>query len=102
MSRMGGLRPRMPVTFWCMAVGLGALAGVPPLSGFWSKDGVLAAAEAAALDGAGAPPGWAGWSGWPGWSASRVTAWYATRLLLRTFFGAARQPLAAPARPAGR
>lgn len=35
MSRMGGLRATMPVTFWCTVVGLGALAGVPrcPASG---------------------------------------------------------------------
>lgn len=72
MSRMGGLRRGMPVTFWCTVVGLGALAGLPPLAGFWSKDGVLAAAQAAALDGEGpTPPGWAGSSGWPGWPASR-------------------------------
>ncbi|RQX19423.1 NADH-quinone oxidoreductase subunit L, partial [Micromonospora chalcea] len=60
MSRMGGLRTAMPVTFWCTVVGLGALAGVPPLAGFWSKDGVLAAAEAAALDGAGPSAAWVG------------------------------------------
>ncbi|MEV1147476.1 NADH-quinone oxidoreductase subunit L, partial [Micromonospora sp. NPDC049799] len=60
-SRMGGLRHTMPVTFWCTVVGLGALAGVPPLSGFWSKDGVLAAAEDAALHGAGPAPAWVGW-----------------------------------------
>ncbi|MFE9688582.1 NADH-quinone oxidoreductase subunit L [Micromonospora sp. NPDC005806] len=100
MSRMGGLRTGMPVTFWCTVVGLGALAGVPPLSGFWSKDGVLAVAEAAALDGAGPAPGWVGWLVWlAGLLGVAVTAWYATRLLLRTFFGDTRIPLAHPHDP---
>jgi NADH-quinone oxidoreductase subunit L len=100
MSRMGGLRRGMPVTFWCTLIGLGALAGVPPLSGFWSKDGVLAAAEAAALDGAGPAPAWVGWLVWlAGLLGVAVTAWYAARLLLRTFFGASRVPLAHPHDP---
>ncbi|WP_433314223.1 NADH-quinone oxidoreductase subunit 5 family protein [Micromonospora chersina] len=100
MSRMGGLRTAMPLTFWCMVIGLGALAGVPPLSGFWSKDGVLAAAEAAALDGAGPAPAWVGWLVWlAGLLGVAVTAWYATRLLLRTFLGATRTPLAHPHDP---
>ncbi|WP_200206171.1 NADH-quinone oxidoreductase subunit 5 family protein [Micromonospora coerulea] len=102
MSRMGGLRATMPVTFWCTLVGLGALAGLPPLSGFWSKDGVLAAAEAAALDGAGPAPQWVGWLVWlAGLLGVAVTAWYATRLLLRTFFGTTRIPLAHPHDPPG-
>lgn len=100
MSRMGGLRAAMPVTFWCMLVGLGALAGVPPLSGFWSKDGVLAAAEAAALDDAGPTAPWVGWLVWlAGLLGVAVTAWYATRLLLRVFFGATRTPLLRPHDP---
>ncbi|MEH0824316.1 MULTISPECIES: NADH-quinone oxidoreductase subunit 5 family protein [unclassified Micromonospora] len=100
MSRMGGLRRDMPVTFWCMLIGLGALAGVPPLSGFWSKDGVLAVAEAAALDGTGPAPTWVGWLVWlTGLLGVVVTAWYATRLLLRTFLGEARMPLLHPHDP---
>ncbi|RIV34153.1 NADH-quinone oxidoreductase subunit 5 family protein [Micromonospora radicis] len=99
MSRMGGLRHRMPVTFWCTVVGLGALAGVPPLSGFWSKEGVLAAAESALL-GDGPAPAWVGWLVFlSGLLGVAVTAWYATRLLLRTFFGAARDPLLNPHDP---
>ncbi|MBQ0895471.1 NADH-quinone oxidoreductase subunit L [Micromonospora sp. U56] len=100
MSRMGGLRRDMPVTFWCTLIGLGALAGVPPLSGFWSKDGVLAVAEAAALDGAGPAPAWVGWLVWlAGLLGVVITAWYATRLLLRTFHGERRMPLLRPHDP---
>ncbi|MGW1058989.1 NADH-quinone oxidoreductase subunit 5 family protein [Micromonospora rubida] len=100
MSRMGGLRATMPMTFWCTAIGLGALAGVPPLSGFWSKDGVLAVAEAAALDGAGPAPAWVGWLVWlAGLAGVAVTAWYATRLLLRAFLGETRMPLVHPHDP---
>lgn len=39
--RMGGLRKEMPTTFWTSAVATLAIAGVPPLAGFWSKDQVL-------------------------------------------------------------
>jgi NADH-quinone oxidoreductase subunit L len=41
---MGGLRTKMPVTFWTFMVGTLALAGVPPFSGFYSKDSILALA----------------------------------------------------------
>jgi NADH-quinone oxidoreductase subunit L len=41
MRRMGGLRPKQPVTFLTMAIGAVALAGVPPLAGFFAKDAVL-------------------------------------------------------------
>jgi NADH-quinone oxidoreductase subunit L len=43
--RMGGLRKKLPVTFWTFIVGTLALAGVWPLSGFFSKDAILAAAQ---------------------------------------------------------
>ncbi|MEU6206117.1 NADH-quinone oxidoreductase subunit L [Micromonospora musae] len=102
MSRMGGLRRGMPVTFWCTVVGLGALAGLPPLAGFWSKDGVLAAAQAAALDGEGPTPTWTAWLVWlSGLAGVALTAWYATRLLLRAFLGESRDPLAHPHDPPG-
>ena len=39
---MGGLRKIMPRTFWTYVLGTGALAGVFPLAGFWSKDEILA------------------------------------------------------------
>jgi NADH-quinone oxidoreductase subunit L len=90
MSRMGGLRTTMPVTFWSFVIGLGALAGIPPLAGFWSKENVLVVA-AHATEGGGPAPAWVGWVVWiAALIGVAVTAWYATRLLLRTFFGMAR------------
>jgi NADH-quinone oxidoreductase subunit L len=83
MSRMGGLRTSMPVTFWCTTIGLGALVGVPPLAGFFSKEEILHVAV--------------GGTGWralvvygAGLATVFVTACYATRLWLLTFFGAPR------------
>ncbi|MDE5606813.1 MAG: NADH-quinone oxidoreductase subunit L [Bacteroidales bacterium] len=46
MKAMGGLRRYMPVTHLCFLVGCLAIAGIPPFSGFFSKDGILAAAFA--------------------------------------------------------
>ena len=40
--KMGGLRKSMPVTFWTFLIGTLALCGVPPFSGFYSKDAILA------------------------------------------------------------
>ncbi|MFT3783924.1 MAG: NADH-quinone oxidoreductase subunit L [Nibricoccus sp.] len=39
--KMGGLRKKMPVTFWTFTVGVAAIAGLPYLSGFFSKDAIL-------------------------------------------------------------
>ncbi len=44
MKRMGGLKDYMPITFWTYLIGMGSLAGLPPLAGFWSKDEIIAAA----------------------------------------------------------
>jgi NADH-quinone oxidoreductase subunit L len=43
LKRMGGLRKQMPVTFWCMTIASLSLAGLPGLSGFFSKDLILEA-----------------------------------------------------------
>ncbi len=59
-SHMGGLRRTHPALAGLFGLGLAALAGVPPLGGFWSKEAVLTAAETAARDGD-------GWSAWPAW-----------------------------------
>ena len=45
MSDMGGLRRLMPATFWTFLIGAAALAGVPPMAGFWSKDELLVSAS---------------------------------------------------------
>jgi NADH-quinone oxidoreductase subunit L len=42
--KMGGLRKKMPVTFWTFIIGTLALCGAPPFSGFYSKDSILAQA----------------------------------------------------------
>jgi NADH-quinone oxidoreductase subunit L len=42
MRNMGGLRNRMPITYWTYLVGTLALAGIWPFAGFWSKDEILA------------------------------------------------------------
>src|SRR5439155_10796515 len=41
MRRFGGLRRVLPTTHWTFLCGAAALAGVPLLSGFWSKDEIL-------------------------------------------------------------
>ena len=38
---MGGLRDKMPITFWTFLIGTLAIAGVPGLAGFFSKDEIL-------------------------------------------------------------
>jgi NADH-quinone oxidoreductase subunit L len=50
MRNMGGLRTRMPVTFWTYLIGTLALAGIFPLAGFWSKDEILAKAFSAGFN----------------------------------------------------
>ncbi len=103
-SAMGGLRRAMPVTFVATLIGLGALAGVPPLAGFWSKDGILVVAQQAGRHGAGPAAAWVGQLVWlAGLIGVLVTAGYATRLLLLVFFGTPRpDPARTAARPAGR
>jgi NADH-quinone oxidoreductase subunit L len=80
MSEMGGLRRAMPVTFATAVVGAGALAGIPPFAGAFSKDGILAAARehGGALGDAVYVVGLV---------TVFVTAAYVTRLVVRTFLG---------------
>ena len=44
MFEMGGLRRRMPITFWAMVLGGLSLSGIFPFAGFWSKDAIVASA----------------------------------------------------------
>ena len=89
MSHMGGLWRAMPTTFITMTIGLAALAGLPPLSGFWSKELIIGVAWHQAADGHDHT-----WVAWlvltSALLTAGVTAWYATRLWLRTFFGVRR------------
>jgi len=101
MGAMGGLRQRMPATFWSMTIGLGALAGIPPLAGFWSKESIFAAAqeaESAARAGHGTLP-WA--AAFAVYAAAGLTVlftgFYAMRLWRLTFFGTPRADAAAHA-----
>lgn len=77
--KMGGLRHRMPVTFKCMAIGVLAIAGLPPFAGFFSKDAILAAAAEVSF---------------PLYLLASVTAFmtafYMSRLLFVAFFGEVR------------
>jgi NADH-quinone oxidoreductase subunit L len=82
MRRMGGLWRKIPITFATMAVGTLAIAGVPPLSGFFSKDEILW--------GAFAGPHPHPLLGVIGYLAAGLTALYMGRLLCMTFFGPSR------------
>src|SRR5947209_5357373 len=53
MRQMGGLQKRLPITFWTFLVGALAISGIPPLSGFWSKDDILSSLLAQASAGGG-------------------------------------------------
>jgi len=85
-DRMGGLRRRIPRTFWTFAVAVAAIAGFPPLSGFFSKDEILLSAWTA-HDVPGHTALYA-----IGLGTAALTAFYMFRLLFRTFFGECRAP----------
>ncbi|MFD6494179.1 NADH-quinone oxidoreductase subunit L [Streptomyces sp. NPDC060188] len=88
MSRMKGLRNRVPDAYWTMTVALLALAAIPPFSGFFSKEAVLGAAEHVATGHTEHAPGAAGWIVLiTGLAAAVLTAAYATRLWLLAFHG---------------
>src|SRR5256885_1913398 len=81
MRRMGGLKKYMPVTFTTMFIGTLAIAGIPPLAGFFSKDDILLKAFL---------------SNKAIWLIAVVTAlmtaFYMYRLISMTFFGEYRGP----------
>jgi len=82
MRNMGGLARYMPWTTALMWIATLAIAGVPPLSGFFSKDEILTAAQARGH----ADPIWLVFWGLA-LSAALLTAFYMTRLMLYTFHG---------------
>jgi NADH-quinone oxidoreductase subunit L len=77
---MGGLRKKMPVTFWAWIISTLALTGVFPFAGFWSKDEII--------DNVGAN-GYAVLQ-WVSLGGAALTAMYMTRATYLTFFGEAR------------
>lgn len=83
---LAGSWARAPLASALLTLGLAALAGLPPLSGFWSKEAVLGAAEAAAVDGGVDGAGSLVWAAWlvllVGLVTGFVTAAYATRAWL--------------------
>jgi NADH-quinone oxidoreductase subunit L len=74
--KMGNLRAKMPVTHWTFLIGAAALAGIPPLSGFFSKDEILYGAFKAS------PLLWL-----IGAATAFMTAVYAFRAFFLTFWG---------------
>ncbi len=82
MRNMGGLRAHLPVTFWLMLTATLAIAGIPPLSGFFSKDEILAAAFSRGAD---QPVYYLFWG--LGLIAAFLTAFYMMRLIAMTFLG---------------
>jgi NADH-quinone oxidoreductase subunit L len=89
MRHMGGLRKGLPITFWTFLIGTIAIAGLPPLAGFFSKDEILWKTFAE-----GHVALWA-----LAVFAAFLTATYMFRLLYLTFFGERREPAAAHAAP---
>ena len=85
MRNMGGLKQYMPVTFWLMLIATLAIAGIPPFSGFFSKDEILAAAFAR---GETNPIYLVFYA--MGVAAALLTAFYMARLLAMTFLGSNR------------
>ena len=87
MRRMGGMSKLMPITAMTFIVGWLAIAGVPPFSGFWSKDEILLYAWN--YDGLGGAAG--GKILWViGLVTALLTAFYMTRQVILTFFGRTR------------
>jgi NADH-quinone oxidoreductase subunit L len=80
MRRMGGLWRKIPITYWTMLVGSIAIAGIPPLSGFFSKDEILASAYKSGFV----------WVWAVGFIVAGMTAFYMFRLIGLTFWGPSR------------
>ena len=80
MRKMGGLRKRIPVTFWTMTAGVFAIAGIPPFAGFFSKDEILYQTFVSTN-----PIGKLLWL--VGLVTAGITSFYMFRLWFKTFFG---------------
>jgi NADH-quinone oxidoreductase subunit L len=77
MTKMGGLKKHMPWTYWTFLIGTLAIAGIPPLAGFFSKDEILHAAAAEHQ--------WVLWA--VGMITAGLTAFYMFRAVYMTFHG---------------
>src|SRR5262249_1198747 len=82
MRKMGGLRRRLPVTYWTYLIAALALAGVPPTAGFFSKDRILLEAYASPH---GSTVLW-----FVGWITAGLTAFYMFRQIFMVFHGTSR------------
>src|SRR5579872_479197 len=81
LRNMGGLRRHTPITFWTLLAASLAISGVPPFSGFFSKDEILASAYR-----------FAPWMYWVGVITAGITAFYVFRAFFLAFFGDYRGP----------
>jgi len=79
MPHMGGLRHKIPITFWTMFIATFAIAGIPGFAGFFSKDEILEAARSG--------PNANIWLWLLGLIGAGLTAFYMFRLIFLTFFG---------------
>jgi len=82
MRRMGGLKDKMPITFWTFLIATAAIAGAPLTAGFFSKDEILWKAYAGEH---GSPVLWV-----IGVAVAGLTACYMFRQVFMTFFGESR------------
>ena len=98
MRNMGGLRRYLPITWVLMWIATLAISGIPPFSGFFSKDEILGAVFARAHGSTLASATWLGIPGGNllyaiyaiGLAAALLTAIYMTRMMLYTFHGPTR------------
>ena len=88
MRHMGGLRTKIPVTFWLMMIGTLALTGFPFTAGYYSKDAIIEAAYTSQRSGA--AYGWLMTT-----IAAGLTSFYSWRLVFLTFYGTSRATVAA-------
>ena len=82
MTKMGGLRKKLPITYRVFLIGALALAGVPLFSGFFSKDEILWKAVSSPFGGF--------WLWFAGAAVAGLTAFYTFRLIFMTFHGRSR------------
>jgi NADH-quinone oxidoreductase subunit L len=91
MRRFGGLRHVLPQTHWTFLCGAAALAGIPPLAGFWSKDEILHTVFEATGDHSYAGPVYLVLL-IVGLITAGLTAFYTFRAYFRTFWGEVKIP----------